>query len=51
MTKKSNTDLDRDKLRFWTAVVNLIAKIPDFIDVVIKVVSYDNRYTKFRVQL
>lgn len=51
MTKKSRTSLDRDKLRFWTAIIHLIAAIPDFVDYVIKAVSYGSRHSQFRVQL
>lgn len=51
MTQKSNTGLGREKLRFWTAVIYLITKIPDFVDIVIKVVSYGHRHSKLRIQL
>ena len=51
MTQKSNTGLGRDILRFWTAVIYLIAKNPELVDFVIKVVSYGSRHSKFRIQL
>jgi hypothetical protein len=51
MTHKSRTGLDRDKMRFWTAVIILISKVPDFIELVIKVVSYGSCHSKLRIQL
>jgi hypothetical protein len=48
---QSRTGLDRDKMRFWTAVIILISKVPDFIELVIKVVSYGSCHSKLRIQL
>jgi hypothetical protein len=48
MTQKSNTGLDRDKIRLWIAICGLLKVVGE---IVIKVVSYGNCNTQFRVQL
>lgn len=48
MTKKSNTGLDRDKIRLWIAIVGLLKEV---VEVVIKAVSYVSNNTQFQVQL
>lgn len=48
MTQKSNTGLDRDKIRLWIAICGLLKVVGE---IVIKVVSYGSCNTQFRVQL
>ena len=48
MTQKSNTGLGRDKIRLWIAIIGLLKVVGE---IVIKVVSYGSRNTKFRIQL
>lgn len=48
MTQKSNTGLGRDKILLWTAIFGFAQTV---IELVIKVVSYDNSHSKLRVQL
>ena len=48
MTQKSNTGLDRDKVRLWIAILGLLKVVGE---IVIKVVSYASGNSKLRVQL
>lgn len=48
MTQKSNTGLDRDKVRLWIAILGLLKVVGE---IVIKVVSYASGNSELRVQL
>jgi hypothetical protein len=48
MDKKPNTNLDRDKVALWTAILGLLTVVAE---IVIKVVSYARGHSQFRLQL
>lgn len=48
MDENPNTNLDRDKVALWTAILGLLTVVAE---IVIKVVSYVRGYSQFRLQL
>ena len=48
MDENPNTNLDRDKVALWTAILGLLTLVAEL---VIKVVSYARGYSQFRLQL
>ncbi len=48
MDKNPNTNLDRDKVALWTAIIGLLTVVAEL---VIKVVSYARGHSQFRLQL
>lgn len=48
MDENPNTNLDRDKVALWTAILGLLTVVAEL---VIKVVSYVRGHSQFRLQL
>ena len=48
MDENPNTNLDRDKVALWTAILGLLTVVAE---IVIKVVSYVRGHSQFRLQL